>query len=193
MLTATYFGAGYDTRPLEALPEVERFIYIDRLPTCPRGVPLPFERGTFQHIDVFFTRLTKVMSNVGFYVIQSMDNCIVFLSGKRQVWYYHSVCIPYDLPAYDEVSKFRKQLQETTHLIVDGYFPSLRVLMWFTQRPIWVGFHSTCYREDLTDPESIVNVLYKAPQCMRKFVYIDQEGRKEYQEVKMFLQSSLTK
>ena len=165
MTTAIYIGAGTDTRPINSLPNITTFYYIDSLPKSPHGNLHYGEEDWYR--KNFISTLDKNMKTIGMEVVDTKDDLRIYRNGNRKIYYYTNVAMP---EHYDKIKSI-----EFDTLIVAGHDPHKCIMNNKTDIK-FIGFDGTYYGTNqcaMNDEQEHENQLvYK--------LHIDENIRKQF-------------
>jgi hypothetical protein len=152
MRCALYVGAGTDTRPLTALSEVTRFLYVDGQPESEFPEVSTTEPGYAR--PRFLAALDRAMADVGFVLDRQEGHVRTYRCGVRWVEYHTNTGIP------SRVSRLPADVCDT--LIVAGHHPhSVAVERCCHATGLtFVGLQGTVYRWCMGNLTSVVDRLH---------------------------------
>lgn len=171
---AIYIGAGTDTFPLEAMKDVNHFIFIDSLPRTEQPLTLTQTPSKIMHNfeSAFVGKVHAKMIKRGFYPVinqcqypsnvntrQHMPYCIRYETDEcdRVCDYYFNTCFPVDI---DMHAGLRQQLSDCNTIIIAGHDPHRSLLDMVCKPFIVCCFDGTYYGREVLDDSGVIPELY---------------------------------
>ena len=143
-----YIGAWDDTRPIERLPNIRHFVFVDSMPQtdCPNiaEIVCPSEKSVR-----FWHNVLHRLAAVGFNPDDSespmqdltKSTCVTFRNGERTVNYWFNTAWPAAHPALLD-----EQLRACSHLYLAGFDPHGSILNALSRGPLDIyTAHRTLY------------------------------------------------
>lgn len=156
-MSALYFGAGTDLRPLIFCNDIKNFNYIDSQPYSEFG--LLQSNSNYNGYNGFYrpyfiSDLDNSMSKNNMSLVNVDGNIRRYSDGNKNVTYYTNTSIP------DHTDKVKKIIEESDYIIVAGYDPDSKILDYVKKKIHFIGCEKTCFfEEDI--PENTNSIIHR--------------------------------
>lgn len=176
MSIAVYVGAGLDVRPIRALTNVTKFIYIDSLPSTQQP---EFDKKYKQYDKTFINNFCRKMEALDFdwdeiSLSKTTKPFTIHFRGRNDVVIDYYMNTPFPSCLCGEV---KKEIAEANTLIVAGFHPH-ECILGMMKKPVnvlcWEG---TWYGNDEYDDckDSVVRKLYRDMTGVASLTYFEKQ------------------
>ena len=169
-MSAAYFGAGTDVRPIKFCAE-NTFYYVDSQPYSEFGLRRSKEwkdgvwTGKYTNgfsRPRFIPELDRQMAFIDMELLKVEGDIRTYTDGKKTVIYHTNTAIP------EHCEKIRKVVEDCDTLIVAGHHPHSRMVQCFKNKVAFIGLEDTHFSS--YDPEGKVRHKFKS------YSYLSSQG-----------------